>query len=398
MSTCMKQDIYENFPLPTKSSIRLLQLATFEASDAGTFRLQPFDIRDAPPYIALSYTWGSPLPPDVVIPDSSTELEPHSIRCSGRDIPITKNLFNALSAFIDMRLDGFFWIDAICINQSDSEERAAQVRLMGKIYSLAEKVLVWLGPESNDSLDFIWLHNEFLPELRKHLGDEFLEHPLAKNLTVSYLLERELEDPTVRARSYATFYERAWFYRAWIIQEVVLAKAVVFLCSRTFLRLRDLDEFYTLIRDNNGTLGLKFMAQNVTMDKTFPREVINHLVGLKVFHLTAFQEGLSRMMLEYGGNADLTGLRSTNLMYLAHQIRTCQITDQRDKIYANLGMLDSNFSPSEGDGDIFPVRYDHTTEDVYHFATCWYLQNNPLLYVFSLVEDRTLRSLYALPS
>lgn len=43
------------------------------------------------------------------------------------------------------------WIDQLCINQSDSDEKAVQVGLMSQIYSRAERVLVWLGPEADGS-------------------------------------------------------------------------------------------------------------------------------------------------------------------------------------------------------------------------------------------------------
>jgi hypothetical protein len=41
----------------------------------------------------------------------------------------------------------FFWIDAICINQKDSDERGQQVQFMAKIYNQAHRVIVWLGVE-----------------------------------------------------------------------------------------------------------------------------------------------------------------------------------------------------------------------------------------------------------
>lgn len=43
---------------------------------------------------------------------------------------------------------GYFWVDAICINQADLEERSAQVQIMPQIYSQASCVIVWLGDDS----------------------------------------------------------------------------------------------------------------------------------------------------------------------------------------------------------------------------------------------------------
>ena len=43
------------------------------------------------------------------------------------------------------------WIDAICINQTDIEERSQQVEMMGLIYSKAVRNLIWLGEEDCDT-------------------------------------------------------------------------------------------------------------------------------------------------------------------------------------------------------------------------------------------------------
>jgi hypothetical protein len=48
-------------------------------------------------------------------------------------------------------LTGFLWADAICIDQGNVEERCFQVTLMGEIYSRAERVVLWLGPEAMQS-------------------------------------------------------------------------------------------------------------------------------------------------------------------------------------------------------------------------------------------------------
>lgn len=61
---------------------------------------------------------------------------------------------------------GFFWIDAICINQDDLEERSAQVAIMPQIYSKADCVIVWLGDDSQ--MIFRLLKNQWMrPDLKK---------------------------------------------------------------------------------------------------------------------------------------------------------------------------------------------------------------------------------------
>ena len=99
-----------------------------------------------PKYDALSYTWGSPKDPvTAYIPDCDVSQH-HRMK-----FPIGQNLACALRHLRHPDRPRSIWIDAICINQNDIEERNAQVKRMGLIYSLAQQVVIWLGPEGNDS-------------------------------------------------------------------------------------------------------------------------------------------------------------------------------------------------------------------------------------------------------
>lgn len=51
------------------------------------------------------------------------------------------------------------WVDALCINQKDVEERTSQVQFMGKIYAQCEEVIVYLG----DNLDHRSGHERLSP-------------------------------------------------------------------------------------------------------------------------------------------------------------------------------------------------------------------------------------------
>ena len=83
------------------------------------------------------------------------------VKIENQMLPVLNSLqpfFEALRAK-DMLIDGkWWWIDSICIDQSNLQERAHQVQLMQLIYRQAEQVIVWLGKPSNDSdlaIDFI---------------------------------------------------------------------------------------------------------------------------------------------------------------------------------------------------------------------------------------------------
>jgi hypothetical protein len=105
-------------------------------------------------YVAISYVWGEP--------DFT-----HSVLCDGgkSHLKITKRLWEILSTFRRLVKDredksvNFgkqkFWVDALCINQSDSLERGSQVQEMSRIYRRAEQVHVFLGSRSMVIKDLI---------------------------------------------------------------------------------------------------------------------------------------------------------------------------------------------------------------------------------------------------
>lgn len=67
-----------------------------------------------------------------------------TILCDGQVIRIFPNLYDALLQLRESR-PAKYWIDAICIDQSNTKERTHQVRMMDQIYADAESVIVWLG-------------------------------------------------------------------------------------------------------------------------------------------------------------------------------------------------------------------------------------------------------------
>jgi len=98
-------------------------------------QLVPVKFSERPRYEALSYMWG----------DDSAK---HPIFINGKSFAVAKNLFDGLHFLRRCRTDGLFWIDAICINQDDLQEKNRQIRIMPHIYFRAKTVLVWLGLKS----------------------------------------------------------------------------------------------------------------------------------------------------------------------------------------------------------------------------------------------------------
>ncbi|RYP91791.1 hypothetical protein DL770_002047 [Monosporascus sp. CRB-9-2] len=99
-------------------------------------------------YEALSYLWGSPVVDSPEIPkillitrDRSVEIE----------VAVTPNLETALKHLRLKNESRTLWIDAICINQKDEEEKDVQIARMRDIYENAQQVLAWLGKHEDDS-------------------------------------------------------------------------------------------------------------------------------------------------------------------------------------------------------------------------------------------------------
>ncbi|KAF2195641.1 hypothetical protein K469DRAFT_545346, partial [Zopfia rhizophila CBS 207.26] len=81
-------------------------------------------------YHALSYCWGS-------------SKDQHVIICDNCFVLVRKNLYDAL-AQLSTQNHPAIWVDSLCINQDDNEEKSHQVGLMGEIYKTAEQVILWL--------------------------------------------------------------------------------------------------------------------------------------------------------------------------------------------------------------------------------------------------------------
>ena len=126
---------YRYGPLESSDTVRLLRMLPSQAGSMLTVELYRFPLSSCPSYTALSYCWG----------DDSLE---RSAICKGARIDTTRSLYSLVDALQLYNLEGgrpYYWIDQICINQSDPREREAQVRIMGEIYRRAHACLVYLG-------------------------------------------------------------------------------------------------------------------------------------------------------------------------------------------------------------------------------------------------------------
>ncbi|KAL8298086.1 hypothetical protein RB597_006975 [Gaeumannomyces tritici] len=157
-------DVFRSFPVDSNAGeIRLLKLEDGEWDDPIRIDFQVAgsleQSSDALRYNAVSYAWG--------VDDVSGEMWRYRISLCGRPLLITWNLFSVLRRLRvynkhvlgrDAGGEGaapspqLLWVDAVCINQADAEERGRQVRMMGRIYSGCAEVLVFLDEWQRQSV------------------------------------------------------------------------------------------------------------------------------------------------------------------------------------------------------------------------------------------------------
>ena len=177
------------------NSTRLLFLMPSEDKTAPVrcrmveYPLQTQTSQGVHPYEALSYTWGSPANPQpiyVVGSDPGGDED--------RWLLVTPNLHTALLHLRDCSLERVMWVDAVCINQNDNDEKGRQVQSMAKIYAMASCTVVWLGEAAADS-------DQALEYIRKASNwTDFGRPPTSDDI-----------EPAVFA-----LLERSWFQRIWV--------------------------------------------------------------------------------------------------------------------------------------------------------------------------------------
>jgi len=262
-------------------------------------------------YESLSYTWGKA---DVI----------KRIEVNGKRLDITPNLYSALYHLRFPDRDRVLWADAICIDQSNTEEREHQVGHMSKIYSQADGVIFWLD-ESTPETDGVF---DALVQLRQEsekLGCQYWQYDDARWASIWASNRAEMGESEKLYQGMRSLLGRRWFRRVWILQEVANARAALVCCGRKSIQAR----FFALA----------------------PR-----LIGIKVDrHCQAVLDIMP------GPSRDGSWWSQDRKLYtLVKKFGAgCEASDPRDKIYAMLGLC-----TDAQDSDILRPDYKKNEEDL----------------------------------
>jgi hypothetical protein len=275
----------------SSQQIRLFELypGTEASNIECSFRC--IELSACPAYTALSYTWGDQTACRQVKVDD------------GGTISLRENLwwFLRLQSFAISR-PKLFWIDAICINQSNIHERNHQVGLMKQIYVNATEVYVWLGREANNSdvaMEFV--AKKGARNLRPR-GPGF--HPVWSR---------------AEGRALCDLCERPYWRRMWIIQEIIHAEKITVWCGMKSFEWGAFESLY---------LTLKTLEDAVWFaHHEFLMGVLQSSAGVMVWQRAHWRHPETP---------------TPRLQTLIDVFRDWQCADVRDKVYALVSMASSN--------------------------------------------------------
>ena len=281
------------------SNIRLLTLLPGCVDDKINVILESVELTsdDIPNYEALSYTWGT----------SGADTELHVIQNGEfKSLAITQNLATALQHLRNKHQSRRLWIDAVCINQEDVGERNSQVARIADIFRSAAKVIIWLGPESEQSA--LALHE--IDELASKIHvdwESYSIQPSSKDTTDAQWVDLG-KDAIFNDMTYTSIVHllnRPWFERLWVWQEVFLAE------DRA-----DLVCGHECIKWTSFRKAILFL---------YRRRKPNNIDKLRESVARAFQ---------IANSSD-----QPSLMTILRRTKGCKCTDQRDRIYAILNLV-----------------------------------------------------------
>jgi hypothetical protein len=158
----------------------------------------------------LSYAWGT---------DSTIGL----IKINNKPWEISDTVEHALREICHQNFHSYVWVDQICINQRDAEEKSLQVMRMRQIYSSASTVVAWLGSSFRNS--------DTLFTYLQRLGNGIVAHDW-KGLAALHDNDAHVQEIS---EAFNVFCLREYWTRLWIMQEFSMGLKVVIMCGSSII-------------------------------------------------------------------------------------------------------------------------------------------------------------------
>ena len=366
--------VYEKFEAGNQE-IRLITLEPpLNEQDAVHYRIFHTKLQNAGDSMALSHVWSDPK---------------HTawVWVNGGRLKVTINLLIALgklrallSPYKNAGYVNRIWVDALCINQQDLDERASQVCLMGQVYSNANFTVGWIGASTKNTERTL----RFIGDLAA-MSKEDIDGPTAK--TSRWIAQHT--SPVFRDCQWmavAELFNREWFTRTWIVQEVALSRTLVILCGRFSCKLTDFWHAVNLIMCNTADLAFLPIKQAVNnmsdADINLARQR-SHILA----HSIELQMGLLRACKNHTQRENAPSFYDIMGWFFLYNA-----SDLRDKLYAFRSLCSLDHS------EILSLPIDYTTS-VAELYTSFFRRHLEVRKSLGFLSDCSSdRTLPALPS
>ena len=298
---------YEYQPLPDASHFRVLALEPGIADSPLSCKLKVASVWHARQreFEALSYAWGS----------NDEPTKPY-ISCHGKCIKLTSSLESALRQIRSEKEVTNLWVDQICVNQEDLEERSQQVSLMSSIYSIAKRVIIWLGDSDDTSHQAMTSVPVLYYNLCLHFesqGIDFLKNtPYGKRLEGTEYIFPGIESTFWTALTHLL--KRQWFQRVWVAQEATVNSQTIVCCGRDQIP-------WSILTNLLHLLDTQTHASQLLTRRRQASDSISFLRTLRAFA------------------SDTSESRSQDLLTVIKAFSEQLSTDPRDRVFAVLGFV-----------------------------------------------------------
>jgi hypothetical protein len=405
--------LYQYLPLIRVNEIRLLELMPRSQEDPAVVncQLHHYQLQGIPPYICLSYTWGK------------GAKDSHSICIAGQRFSTSRKVYEMLlDASTWEPLPLLLWVDAICINQDDTEEKTRQVCMMRSIFTWASLVMVWLG-DANDSALAVEVMNdacitlcstmaglsneEWLESVKSAPpidfagyrpsamidgllaagvyrslpgGGESLSHEDLARDFVEHVLPRcrkevfqKYSDPCNRQKlvALAKLLSNPWWIRVWVIQEVLIS---------------------TNVRFRYGQEQIPWDLISVTAIVFHDIESSLIMTSASKYNIAQSMKGLRAANIMYGLRTELANGETVSLSKILGLTSIFQATDPRDKVYALLGVTNNILTQA-----LLP-DYGKSVEQVYTDVAQHFITNGESFFTMKYAGVGHGRAIEGLPS
>lgn len=309
--------------LPHDDSIRYLVLQPGEGDAPLECSLHVSQLDAMPFFEAISYVWGTP-------------IREHDIKCHNRTLKITTNLRAALRRMRHAKRPRTLWADSICIDQDSIKEKNHQVTLMSRIYSKANRTLVFLGPDdgghASNAASMITDVYAMVQQVFETIDFSFDSFP--------YTGPNDPIQADARWSSIIILFRQEWFGRGWVVQEAAVSQDVIVSWGTINFDWRELMTVATWVYYRLPQLLERgFYVPDIFLD----------------LHRIRYPDYGKIFYREHNWFVP-------SLLPQLQNVRSLTLMDPRDRIYAFMGLP---LDPSEKSGLHLQPDYERTVTEVY---------------------------------